>query len=243
MTDQARLKNLELRLLLGRTQRYLRYLHARDALARVADEVETVCVCGTGHAFAEIALAIEFPHIEFYLTDIIAQGYPNYHHAADLVWKWQIPNVQFHVWNVLQPTPRRFDMIMSTEMLEHIEQDTKAAANMRATATKYVYCLVPYASKRQNANDRLRKKVWENNQHYLVGYDPEMIERMFPEPVMMSGTYWHDICQPLREDLKVMSNDEITASRQTLLERAHMDLRHEMPEENCSGIKVLSRTG
>ena len=42
----------------GRTWRYLRYIHLRDALLKIGDDIESVGVVGAGHGYSEIALAI-----------------------------------------------------------------------------------------------------------------------------------------------------------------------------------------
>lgn len=233
-----------------KTWRYLRYLHLRETFAKVAGEVETVVVCGTGHGYAELALAIEFPHVRFTLTDIVAPGptpehphYPVYHGAMKLAWAHGVENVGFSIWDVLQPTRRRFDMVCSTEMLEHIEQDERAAANMRATARKYVYCLVPFADKATNANAGKRQRMLERMGHYVLGYDAEDMTRLFPDPVELAGTYWRDAGAVLRARLQEMDAAGIPAAFDALAAEARTDLIDRVPllSAEAQGIKILSR--
>ena len=173
MNREDAIAKTRLTLLRGKTWRYLRYLHFRDAVARVANDVESICVCGAGHGDSELAVAAEYPDITFTLTDIVdtEHGYPNYHATMDLAWKWGIENLKFSVWNVLEPTRRRFDLVASTEMLEHIKDDRAAVANMRQAASKFVYCLVPFADKATNANPVKRKQAWDKHKHHVFGYD------------------------------------------------------------------------
>ena len=116
----------------GKTWRWLRYIHLREAVSHVADEIDSICVCGAGYGIAELLIAHEFPHIDITLTDIVdrTHGYPNYHRARDLARKYNVNNLSFSIWDVMQPTKRRFDLVCSTEMLEHIKDDDRAAANM-----------------------------------------------------------------------------------------------------------------
>lgn len=238
------LSAMRLRLLQGRTWRYLRYLHARESLSAVADEVETVCVCGAGHGIAELALAIEFPHITFTLTDIVnrTHGYPNYHDAMILSWNNAIPNMRFSVWNTLQATQQRFDLVASTEMLEHIKEDDLAARNMRQAAQKYIYCLVPFADAATNNNERMRARAWERFEHYVYGYDKTRLTELFPDPVHVQGTYGM-AGRALRETLHALEPDAVAADQAALEAEAQADLGLAVPEtlEDGLGIKILSR--
>lgn len=244
------LRQLRVRLMQMKTWRYLRYLHLRETFAKVADEIETAVVCGTGHGFAELALAIEFPHVRFTLTDIVAPGptpehppYPIYHGAMKLAWANGIDNVAFSIWDVLQPTKRRFDIVCSTEMVEHIREDARAAANMRAAAAKYVYCLVPFADKAANANEGKRQRMFERMGHYVLGYDAAEMTRLFPGPVEMAGTYWRDTGAALRARLQAMDAAEIPGAFDELAEAARGDLIDRVPvlSAEAQGIRILSR--
>lgn len=234
-------------MLRNKTWRYLRYLHFRDAVKRVAKEIEHVCVCGAGHGYAELAVAAEFPHITFTLTDTMNSrlGYPNYHYTMDMAWKWGVENLRFSIWNVLESTHRRFDLVASTEMLEHIQDARNAADNMRAAATKYVYCLVPYADKATNANPDRRRYAWEKHEHFVYGFDAETLSSLFPNAVMLAGTYWKDRGRTLRELLDKLNDEEIRARVRELQKLAETDLVNAIPTslKDALGIKILSRTG
>ncbi|MEO0945970.1 MAG: class I SAM-dependent methyltransferase [Pseudomonadota bacterium] len=231
-------------LLRGKTWRYLRYLHFRESLAKVANQIETVCICGAGHGLAEIMIAEEFPHLQITLTDIhnVEGGYPNYHRAMDLAWRRGIRNVEFGIWNVLQPTKRGFDMIASTEMLEHIEDAETAAANMVHSCKRFLYCLVPFADKAANADAELRQGVWDRHEHFVVGYEAERLTELFPNPVHIHGTYWRDAGVPWRARMEKMSGDEIEAQADALKKEAKTDLIPRTPKKfgECQGIKILS---
>jgi hypothetical protein len=240
------LENLQIiqqALLRGRTWRYLRYLHFREYLSRVSNEVETVCVCGAGHGLAELACAIEFPHIEFTLTDIIAEGYPNYHRAMSHAWRWGINNMRFSVWNVLHVTDRRFDLVASTEMLEHVPDIPRAVRNMRKAATKYVYCLVPFADDRTNADTAKRQRVWADHKHFVFGFDRKSMESLFGQAEHIAGAYWSDAGLPFRQKLMTMADSDIDSAVEELVRQAVSDLRDDVPNtlKDAAGIKILAR--
>ena len=234
-----------LTLLRGKTWRYLRYLHFRDAVARVANDVNSICVCGAGHGYSELAVAAEYPDITFTLTDIVdtEHGYPNYHASMDLAWKWGIENLKFSVWNVLEATRRRFDLVASTEMLEHIKDDRTAAANMRQAASKFVYCLVPFADKATNANAVKRKQAWDKHKHHVFGYDETELSELFPDPLLLAGAYWTGRGRKLREYLGEIGDEVIRSSVPELERIASTDLVSAIPTslDDALGIKILSR--
>ena len=232
-------------LLFGKTWRYLRYLHLREYVAKVADDIQTICVCGSGHGMAELLIAIEFPHLTITLTDIVnrEKGYPNYYRAMDVAWRQEIDNLRFSIWNVLVPTRRSFDLVASTEMLEHIENDRLAAENMRKAASKYVYCLVPYSDEERNANLAERERVLKSHEHFVCGYDAATLTKLFPGPIAISGAYWNDFGNKWRRAMEAMSKDEIENSLEELKTSASFDLIDRIPQKSgeCLGIKIISK--
>lgn len=229
-------------LLRGRTWRYLRYLHLRDFLLPIVNEVETVCVCGAGYGLAELLLAIEFPHLQISLTDITGDGYPMYYRAMDLAWRFEIDNINFSIWNVLTPTKRRFDLVASTEMLEHVKEDERAAANMCMATRRYLYCLVPFADDEANADEKRRQGAWERHRHHVCGYDVKRLASLFPTPCRVAGTYWREHGAVLRQHLSELSLEEIDMKQSELKQHAQCDLLDKVPMtmDECQGIKVLS---
>jgi len=235
------IRKLTDRLLLRGRWAYLRYLHLRDLFLMVSEDIDTMAVVGAGHGIAECALAIEFPTVHFTLTDIIAPGYPSYHHAMDICWKWSVNNVSFSVWNVLEPSQHRFDMIASTEVLEHIKDDKAAAERMVETARKYIYCLVPFATKRENADPDRRKHAWDRCQHFVAGYDGDDLAALFGPAITARGTYWRDRGKRLRGRLSSITVQSLAGEREGLIELAKEDLVDSLPgsSSEASGIKIL----
>lgn len=189
--NTRRIETMKRALVLKRKWAYLRYLHTREALL-LTEDVETVLVIGSGHGFAEITLALEFPEIHFHLTDIVTETTPNYHNAQRLADKWSLENVTFGIRNILVPEKGRYDMVTSVEVLEHIENIALAAAEMRAAANRYVYALVPFADEAANSDKDRRARLFETLGHYVVGYSEEDLRGLFPGIVAVRGCYWRE---------------------------------------------------
>lgn len=228
-------------LILKRRWSYLRYLHAREALV-LAEDIESVLIVGSGHGFAEIALALEFPWIHFHLTDIEGDKTPNYHRAQEFADKWNLSNATFGIRDILKPERERYDLIYSVEVLEHIEDDALAAAEMRAAAHRYVFALIPFADKTTNRDEAARIRVWEGLGHWRVGYDEEDLRRLFPGIVAMRGCYWREQGTEHRKRLYSMSNEEVTTSMSELQEEAKRDIVDAIPKiyPEAQGIWMLA---
>jgi hypothetical protein len=224
---------------------YLRYLHLRDSVARISGQIETICICGTGRGTAELAVLLEFPHLKMTLTDHIdwQNRYPSYHYTMDICWRSNISGIEFGVWDVLGKSPRQFDMVCSTEMLEHIEDRAKAVANMSAAANDFIYCLVPFSDAASNANERRRQYVLEKHQHFVCGFDADEMTSMFPNPILMAGTYWRGPGGSFRDILAQIDKEEIPLRFAELEALALQDLNDNIPTVwgEAEGIKILSR--
>lgn len=240
--NAERIEFMERQLILKRRWSYLRYIHAREALLR-AEGVESVLVIGSGHGYAEITLALEFPGIHFHLTDVVTETTPNYHNARKFAEEWDLGNVTFGLRNILSPEPGRYDMVSSVEVLEHIENDSLAAAEMRAAANKYVFALIPFADKATNADQAHRRRLFNSHGHYVVGYDEEDLRKLFPDVVVMRGCYWKEHGGAHRKRLYEMSNKEVRAGMAELQAEAHRDMVDTVPRvyPEAQGIWVLAR--
>lgn len=218
-------------------------MHLRDFVSRIVDQIETVCVCGAGHGLAELAIAIEFEHLRVTLTDISGNGYPNYHGTINLCRTSGIDQLSFAIWDVCEPAKARFDLVCSTEVLEHIRDAPLAAANMRDAARSYVYCLVPFADAKTNADPEKRRYVFEKFQRCVYGYDEASLTALFPDPVAVAGTYWADHGGVWRKKMESMTSAAIEASQNDLFDLAAGDLIDRVPQtmREAAGIKILAR--
>lgn len=232
-------------LLVEKRWRYLRYLHLRSAVDLVKDEIGSVLAVGVGKGLAELALAVEFPHIEFRLTDIESETTPSWSFVQRAVREWKIENVRFDILDITQPARCKADLVTSTEVLEHIEDAEQAARNMRDAAGKYVFALVPFADQRFNADPERRRRLLESHGHFVCGYDAATLAELFPHPVEVRGCYWADRGQPFRTALDAMDAQAIRNDAACLVARAQDDVtpgRVPASRAEAAGIWTLARS-
>lgn len=161
---------------------FLRYIHLRDFISSQSN-INSVGVCGTGMGFAELALALEFPNLDFYLTDIICEGRPNFHRVMELTFRYNLRNIRFGIWDTLKKSPQKFDSIVSTEILEHIKEAGLALQNMIDACNKSVYCLAPYAPEDVNLNIENRLAAYIQHEHFVCGFDENFFGNIESPPV------------------------------------------------------------
>jgi hypothetical protein len=236
-----RLKHLRLQMLKQKGWRYLRYAHLRAFVAESVDSVRTIGVIGAGLGFSELAIAIEFPEVDFTLTDIVIAGRPNYWRCMDLCMRCGIKNVRFGVWDLLESPPCQFDAVVSTEVLEHIPQADLALRNTRSAARKAVYALTPFATEIENNDPVRRSRAMHEHEHVVCGYDASYFQVVDPE-ARIFGTYWADGGLILRNALAALSAEEIETKYDDLTSAAENDLRQFSPSwQKCLGIKAIMR--
>jgi hypothetical protein len=240
--QQKRLNMVRLHLLRARGWRYLRYLHLADFVRTYSRLCNSFCSAGSGLGFAELALAIEFPDIEFYVTDIVAAGRPNYFKCMDLVMRWHVKNLRFGIWDLTQPSPRKFDLIASTEVIEHIKPPEPAMISMLEAANCATYALAPYADKVTNANAEQRLNAYLEHEHFVCGYDAEFFVNLKfnYKSIKSNGVYWAKSGAAFRKELIGLADTAIDESFDSLCKRAELDLICEAPSPGqCAGIKVV----
>lgn len=230
---------LQWRLLFHRKWGYLRYIHLRNAFTKL-EAIGSVLSVGCGMGFAEVLLAIEHPEIQFHLTDVIT----NYDVVKGFVEKWSLHNVTFGFQNILEPVPNRYDLVMSVEVMEHIENDVLAAAQMRAASNRYVFALIPFADKRIQHDEIEKKKALQHHGHMRVGYTLEDLNALFPNITAAGGCYWIDAGFEYQKYLATISETQIRTDTSYLHQMALMDIRPNVIPSvypDAQGIWMVSR--
>lgn len=232
-------------LLLHKRWAYLRYLHLREALidANRTQEVATFLAVGCGRGVAEVTLAIEHPHIQFHLTDVESDRTPNFQQAQKMADEWGIPNVTFGTMDIFEPTKERFDFVATVEVLEHLEDDDLAAKMLTNLARRFVFTLTPFAHDAANADPVRRQRVWETNEHFVVGYDEKRLRQLFPSTTTVRGCYWADAGLPLRQELTNTEDPVIRERAVDYFRTARADVRDWVPRDltEAAGIWSLAR--
>lgn len=242
-SDRAReLTDLQQLLLRERTWRFLRYVHLREGML-LAPGVRSMLSVGAGKGYAELALALEHPDLQVHVTDVVSERTPNYKVAQGLARKLAVPNISFGTLDILEPPSGQWDLVVSVELLEHLQDDGTAATHMLQLARSYVFALVPFAHAAAIADPRHQRRVWEKAAHVRVGYDADGLTRLFPRTVEMRGCYWQDAGLRFRQELQQLQDHEIDQRSVEFIERAGEDIRHEIPQtlSEALGIWTLAR--
>ena len=158
--------------------------------------------------------------------------------------EWNLTNVEFDTLDILETPGLEADMVCSTEVLEHIEQFDKAAANMLAAARKYVFALVPFADRQYNADPARRQRVLDTHGHHVCGFDRSALVDLFPDTVEIRGCYWTDAGLKFRALLESMDAATIRNSADDLVDRAFEDVtpgRIPTLHSEAEGIWTLAR--
>jgi len=107
--------------------------HIRHMLKKLIStlEFETVLDVGCGQGSLLVELCSEFPHIKPYGVDISAV-------AVGLAGK-RVPRGDFQVIDIANcHLPEKFDLVLCSEVLEHIADDFRAIANLTHMTEKYL---------------------------------------------------------------------------------------------------------
>ncbi|MFM2313028.1 MAG: hypothetical protein RLZZ04_2304 [Cyanobacteriota bacterium] len=242
------LNKVKIQLLTRKKWGYLRYIHLREGLKIALESKENISSflsigCGTG--LVEVAISLEFPEIQFNLTDIGNLDTMKNRLGIRMVEEWGIPNVKYSLYDVLTPSKNCYDFVASVEVLEHLKDDTLASNNMCEAALKYVFALVPFATEEQNLDKQLKNTVWKNHEHYKVGYNYNSLANLFAKNIVICGCYWEDSGLRFREKLDDLSHEEIQSCALDLMKLAQSDLYNDLHLPNnyrkCRGIWILSK--
>src|SRR5262245_16866200 len=104
-------------------------------------EIKTILDVGCGQGSLLIDLKLEFPHLRPFGIDISE--------AAVQLARQRVPEGQFWVMDIEHETPdNKCDLVVCSEVLEHIPDDILAMRNLRATTGKYIVISTPQGKMR-----------------------------------------------------------------------------------------------
>jgi len=226
-----RLQKIQTLLLLDRKWHYLRYLHLRDAVIR-AGSVRSVLTIGADRGLATIALAIEFPGIDFRVADYRG-GLANFRKAREIEVEWSLANILFDEegLSTLRPTAK-FDLVALTEVLACVDDASNLATAAWKTAAGAVFALVPLAS------DGMR-----SGHHGFSKYGASInaVESLFPGG-QIRGCYWAHRGGLLKNELAHLSDEEIRREGPRLMEAGQADVIDSAPTQGgeASALSTLA---
>jgi SAM-dependent methyltransferase len=216
-----------------------RLVHLADAVGRIPEPLSSVLAIGVGVGYQEAFLAGRFPDTRVVATDVERQ-------LVD----FPMPNLTFEPLNLLDPPHEdRFDLVFSIECLEHIE-DYRTAFRHKAAMVRpggYLYISVPFATREEQRDEDLRRRAWEENEHYTPGFAFEDVEELFEEnglEVLHAANMFHqDVMLPLRGLVDRMSPAELESGIEHVARLYLLDVR-EGRASSCreaEGVRFLGR--
>ena len=235
---------LLLKLLRRRRWAVHRHVHLVAAFEDAASRspISSVLSVGCGSGTSELLLALDHPEVSFTLTDHVEEGLARPRQLA--AWLG-LRNVRVERLDLLDPAPMdRHDLVVSVEVLEHIDDDQRAVATMIELSRRYVWALVPYCDERQYHDPRVRLGALERHEHVRPGYPHDLLaERIAP-----LVTHWQRNCyfQPeaaeLRNRLAERRLPVLLLEQAELFGLAARDIRSERVDDGraASGIEVLA---
>ena len=231
------LEDAQAQVLFHRRWSLFRYVHLLDLFEKIP-RPRHVASIGCGQGWAELALAVAFPDVQFECFDLrindrIRRAYP-------------LPNLSFAEANLFE-LDDRYDLIFTIEVLEHIEDHQAAADHLVSLLSPggHLFNLVPFAAPAEQENEALRQREWENHGHFRVGYNRDDLVALFPgqEVLECAGTYWRDHAEPLRYIMDAMPDETMVRCLPDLIRMGRFDLRDQQPASRgrAVGIKILTR--
>jgi SAM-dependent methyltransferase len=221
-----------------------RHLHLVAAFeeARARAPIRSVLAVGCGAGLSELYLAATHPDVDFTLTDYDDGRVAAARRAAS---GSPLANVEFRTLDLLgESDGARFDLVTSIEVLEHIEDDARAARHMVASARQFVWILVPSCSEPDLGDARLARKVWDRHGHHRPGYTFATLPGVFEgvQPVWVRSCYHEPEATRLRQAMIEASDEELLADASRLFDEAALDVvdLHRAPT-GFMGLEALIR--
>ena len=240
--EEAR-QYLVAKLLHRKTWNYLRYIHAKDAIQSLLDRypnsITSVLVIGCGTGLAETLLSVEYPEIKFTLTDYEGATH-KIEEARSVQTRFDIKNIDWAELNLLDcdPIDKKYDLVYSIEVLEHLEDDACAAQAMHNLSQRFIFCLVPFSEEIRNQNHALRSDVWDKHQHYLCGYNLNRLVALFPNLINVRGCYWRQYGCQFRKKITGLTPELIESNISSLIEEARLDLVDQIPVKTADALGI-----
>jgi SAM-dependent methyltransferase len=220
--------------------RHVHLLAAFDACVR-QQRIGSFLSIGCGLGLSELYLAAHHPQVEFTLTDFDERRIKS---ARRIAAHGRLENVRFAQLDLLDPPDGiRFDVVASIEVMEHIEDDRRAAANYRALASSYLYVLVPGCSEADLTDEREIASAWRRCKHYRPGYTERTLPALFEgaDVEWLRPCYIRPDALQLRLEVEAIDDERVRATRGALFARAARDVGLEFPvTEGAAGIELLA---
>jgi hypothetical protein len=204
--------------------------------------VRSVLSVGCGAGLSELLLAVNHPEVAFTLTDYDEAQLAR---PREVVERFGLTNVEVARLDLLDPPALpTHDLVVSIEVLEHIEDDVAALGTMKALSDRFVWALVPYCDEDQFADPRLRRRVLESHEHVRPGYPHAVLADRFADvaTVWQRNCYFEPAAAALRNQMTETRSPLLLLEQARLFELVAQDVRSERVDDGrlASGIEILA---
>lgn len=203
--------------------------------------IERALSVGCGAGLSELFLAARHPATTFHLTDLDGSRLEiGSRRARDL----SLRNVTFGSLDLLDEVGGdRYQWVSSIEVLEHIEDDRRATANLLAHTSRWFWLLVPQVTAADLVDPTRVAKAWDVLGHHRPGYTRDSLVAAVGATARiewMRTCYRRRTAPLLRNRLRDATDAEIARDRDELVALACVDL--EGPADGPgAAIEVLGR--
>lgn len=224
-----------------------RHVHLVAAFEEVASQlpVRRLLSVGSGAALSELYLAAAHPDMSVTVTDLDPA---NLARAQARARRLGLTNVTFQPLDLLDPVApdiEPHDLVVGVEVLEHVEDDHRAAARVVALSRAFVYQLVPFCTDADLADARVRARAWRRHSHHRPGYTRETLAALFAtgDPAWIRTCFHEPDASALRHRIEHAPSWVRLARHRRLVAAACADVGDDTGAQAASGIEILTRVG
>jgi SAM-dependent methyltransferase len=229
-----------IRYCVSRNGYFLHLAHLLDAF-NMTNGVTRVLSIGCSQGYHAAYLAARFPHLRVDATELTLAKYD-----------FDLPNLRFRELDIPNPIGgTNYDFVFSIECLARIEDYRTAFRKMAANVApgKYFYLAVPYASRDEQLDERLRRNAWEFTNRYTPGFDYDTLQGYFVENGFQirraENMFERPLAHPLNALLRSMDARQIEAGIEDIVRLFLLDLKTGRVDScrRAEGIRFLARRG
>jgi SAM-dependent methyltransferase len=222
-----------------------RHVHVVAAFEEVSSQmpIRRLLSIGSGAGLSELYLAAAHPELAVTVTDVDPT---NLARARRRARQLGLSNVTFRPLDLLDagaPVTERYDLVIGVEVLEHIDDDRRAATQVAALSRAFVYQLVPYCTDADLADAKVRAREWQRHGHHRPGYTHETLAALFSagDPAWIRTCYVEPEASSLRHRIEQAASWVRLARRHRLVMAACADVGQHGGVQPASGIEILTR--
>ncbi len=224
-----------------------RHVHVVAAFEQASSlvPIRRLLSIGSGAALSELYLAAAHPDLFVTVTDVDADNLARAQRRARWLGLTNVTCRRLDLLDPVAPHIEAHDLVVGVEVLEHLDDDHRAAARAASLSRAYVYQLVPFCTDRDLADPRVRAQAWQRHRHHRPGYTRETLATRFPagDHAWIRTCYLEPEATSLRRRIDQAPTWVRLARARRLVAEACADVGDHAATTEASGIEILTRVG